>query len=85
MFKRPDVFGKSFEERQSQFDRRFNLIWKVVWGGIILTVILVVLQYVAVGYFVSANYETVKQNGVKGVLERVWYGERGQDQKLPEK
>jgi hypothetical protein len=67
-------FDKAFEQRQ----RQFNMIWKIAIGFIVLSILLVVAQFVFVGYVGYKTVPTIEQKGLKGAIESIWYGKEGQ-------
>ena len=66
-------FDKEFEKSK----KRFTLIWRIVITIFIIGAVAFAAEVAFVGYVAYKAVPTVEQQGLKGVVDSLWYGKEG--------
>jgi hypothetical protein len=67
---------RDFEKRQAEFDRSFNLTQKFIKFWFCFVFILVISGFILSAVIGYNTYETIKRDGLKGVVQDIWEGEK---------
>lgn len=58
----------------NNFDRNFTWMSRFVGGFIAFVFIIIICGWITMGVVGYKTYKNVDQNGIKGVVERLWNG-----------
>jgi len=72
---------KRFDDRQDNFNRRFNSMWSMVKTIIIIGFLMIIAWWGFMGFVAykatDVATKTDFSDGIKPVLEKIWCGEPG--------
>ena len=60
----------------SNFDRNFNIIQKLVFGFIGFVFILITVGFILFGYLAYKSADVVQEIGLRGAIQQIWCGEK---------